>query len=579
MMDALYFTSFEDCSPPPSVPLTISRERLWHFIAALSLGLGLWYCQWRWTHSLNPDALAFSISVALAETLALVGCALFYFDIWRQEDTAPSLPPKTRALAGLSGKGPILLDVYITTVDESAELLEFTIRDALSATIPDGYLKNIFVLDDGNRAEIARLARRYNIEYFARGSKVGFKAGNLRHALLRTNGDFFLICDADTRIFKHFFVNTLGYFCDATVAWVQTPHWFYDIPDGREIDDASFSEPKRRLRCALKVEKTNDPFMSDPGLFFDVIQRRRNRNNASFCCGAASIHRREALLAVALHDYSKRLTKKRRNTSPALRQLALAAHDFEPFRYHVSEDIYTSIQSQSMRTIKWKSVYHPNIESKMLSPWGMQAWASQRGKYAGGSLNIFIRDNIFFKRGLPLKTKLHYGATFWSYLSSTWLFILLCAPVLALLSGQAPVSAPTHEFFMHLIPFLIANEMALIIGCYGYDINKGRKLAIACIPLTLRALYFALRGRRITFNATPKIPLLSGSMSIVKTHILLIFVTSFAIGFACFGYIKGWSNTSLTFLILNGFWGFWNIYSLWAAPRAALWCAPKASKG
>ncbi len=581
MMDSLYFKAFEDCTPPASVPLTRTRERIWHFFAALSLGLGLWYCQWRWTHTLNPEAITFSIVVALAETLAFIGCILFYFDIWRQDDTIALAPPKTRAQAGLSGTGPILLDIYITTLDETADLLEFTIADALSAVVPDGWVRQVHLLDDGNRTEIAGLAKRYNIGYFARGSKTGFKAGNLRHALLRTEGDFFLICDADTRIFKEFFLNSLGYFRDSTVAWVQTPHWFYDIPDGRKVDDNSGSGSglPTFIQRIVRNEKAKDPFMSDPGLFFDVIQRRRNRNNASFCCGAASIHRREAVFSVALHDYSKHLLDTKLPVSKAHRQLALAAHDLQPFRYHVSEDIYTSIQSQSVKNSKWKSVYHPNIESKMLSPWGMQSWASQRQKYAGGSLNIFIRDNVLFKRGLPLLSKLHYGATFWSYLSSTWLLILLCAPALTLFSGSAPISAPSHAFFLHLVPFLIANEIALIVGCFGYDINKGRKLAIACIPITLKALWLALHGQKINFNATPKIPLLSGATRIVKTHLLLIGATGFAIIFACYGYARGWSNISLTFLVLNGFWGLWNIYTLWAAPRAAFWHAPTATKG
>lgn len=43
-----------------------------------------------------------------------------------------------------------------------------------------------------------------------------------------------------------------------------------------------------------------DPFLSDPVVFFDVIQRRRNRNGASFCYGAASFHRREAVFLTGL---------------------------------------------------------------------------------------------------------------------------------------------------------------------------------------------------------------------------------------------------------------------------------------
>lgn len=38
-------------------------------------------------------------------------------------------------------------------------------------------------------------------------------------------------------------------------------------------------------------------------MFYDVILRRRNWANAAFCCGAASVHRREAVMQAALRSY------------------------------------------------------------------------------------------------------------------------------------------------------------------------------------------------------------------------------------------------------------------------------------
>jgi len=64
---------------------------------------------------------------------------------------------------------------------------------------------------------------------------IGFKAGNMRNAMEKTSGDFIVICDADTRIFPTFLVNNLGYFRDPKVAWVQTPQWFFDLPEGKNL--------------------------------------------------------------------------------------------------------------------------------------------------------------------------------------------------------------------------------------------------------------------------------------------------------------------------------------------------------
>ena len=53
-----------------------------------------------------------------------------------------------------------------------------------------------------------------------------------------------------------------------------------------------------------------DPFFNDPRMFYDVILRRRNWANAAFCCGAASIHRREAVMQAALRSYAGLLKRR-----------------------------------------------------------------------------------------------------------------------------------------------------------------------------------------------------------------------------------------------------------------------------
>jgi hypothetical protein len=68
----------------------------------------------------------------------------------------------------------------------------------------------------------------------------------------QTSGDFIVICDADTRLLPTILEHTLGYFRDPDVAWVQTPQWFYDIPEGVALPDwldaASGGRPPARAR-------------------------------------------------------------------------------------------------------------------------------------------------------------------------------------------------------------------------------------------------------------------------------------------------------------------------------------------
>ena len=56
------------------------------------------------------------------------------------------------------------------------------------------------------------------------------KAGNINTAFKRTEGELVLILDCDHMPVKHFLKHTVGFFFDKKVAFVQTPHWFYN-PD------------------------------------------------------------------------------------------------------------------------------------------------------------------------------------------------------------------------------------------------------------------------------------------------------------------------------------------------------------
>jgi cellulose synthase (UDP-forming) len=248
-------------------------------------------------------------------------------------------------------------------------------------------------LDDGKRPAMEAVAREEGVNYITRSDNVGFKAGNLRNAMSATSGDFILICDADMHPFPTFLEETLGYFRDPKVAWVQTPHWFYDIPPGvplpalleRRLGTFGRGIGRAFERIFGPVQIGEDPFANDPQLFFDVIQRRRNWANASFCCGAGSIHRREAVMEAALRQWSDQVAAAAGRNEKAARQLTGEAaimdsisnamrwqsaleEEFQPYKFHVSEDIYTSIVLHSDRERGWKSILHPVVQSKMLSP-------------------------------------------------------------------------------------------------------------------------------------------------------------------------------------------------------------------
>jgi cellulose synthase (UDP-forming) len=141
------------------------------------------------------------------------------------------------------------VDVFVTTWDEPVELVRRSVRDAKrSATHP---------LALASRARrrtppaMRAMAEDEGVCYLTRPTNDGFKAGNLRNGLERTDGDLFVICDADTRPLPALLEETLGYFRDPRVAWVQTPQWFYDVARGTPLPEWLAGGPARPRRRAI----------------------------------------------------------------------------------------------------------------------------------------------------------------------------------------------------------------------------------------------------------------------------------------------------------------------------------------
>ncbi|ABV85626.1 glycosyltransferase [Shewanella pealeana] len=600
-----YFNEFEKRKPPQPTPHSVPRELLYQYLATCNICLGLWYLVWRWGFALNYDAMWFSLPLAFAESCAFIGTILFTFNLWKTKDEPKKKPPKTvnECINDPMEDRPLSVDILFPTYDEEPELIELSIKDALKVRYPHEIEIRIFILDDGKRAEMAQLAERLQVEYITRDSNVGYKAGNLKNALEQTYGDFIVICDADTRPFPTILENTLGYFKDPDVAWVQTPQWFFDLPAGERLPlwlKNRLGTPIGWLGSAFEklygpVTLGKDPFANDPQMFYDVIQRRRNWANASFCCGAGSIHRREAVMEAALRSYSQQISQEhdaierqiRKQTkekqvessiSNNLRQEIIFDTEFTPYKFHVSEDIYTSLILHGDTERQWRSIQHPQVESKMLSPQDLQSWTVQRFKYSGGSIDIFMNDNPLFKKGMSLKQKIMYGASFWSNLSAIWNVIFLACPIVYFLTSIAPVSAYDTTFYMHFLPFVITAELAMMVGTWGIAGYQGKTNFLSFFPVNLKALWTVLRGKKISFPTTPKNRQQGRFLHLVIPQMAVLALSLASMGFAWYAYsTHAFGNYSLGGLILNSFWAINNMMAMWGMIAAAYWSPPSNS--
>lgn len=111
----------------------------------------------------------------------------------------------------------VAVDVYVTTYGEDLDTIDRTV----SAAVAMHGAHTTYVLDDGKSDDVRALAARLGAEYVVREGNAGAKAGNINHALSVTSGDFFVILDADFVPAPDFLYQTVPFFAEAQVAFVQ----------------------------------------------------------------------------------------------------------------------------------------------------------------------------------------------------------------------------------------------------------------------------------------------------------------------------------------------------------------------
>ncbi len=66
------------------------------------------------------------------------------------------------------------------------------------------------------------------------------------------------------------------------------------------------------------------------------------------------------------------------------------------------------------------------------------------------------------------------------------------------------MAAYSSQFFLHVVPFILSLELAMMAGTWGIAGQSAKASYLASFPIGLSALWTVLRGRRIAFRVTPK---------------------------------------------------------------------------
>lgn len=413
------------------------RVVLWAFFAA-----GIVYLVWR-TGTFHPHYPVFSRVLYAAELFGFFTALLHAFMTWRLTRRVSPAPPE-----GLR------VDVFIPTYNEDIAIVR---RTVLAAKAMD-YPHTTWILDDGKRSQMRRLATELGVRYLARTENTHAKAGNLNHALQHSQADFIATFDADHAPRRDFLIKTLGFFNDPRVAFVQTPQDFYNLDSYQNRTEAE----QRRA-------------WSEQSLFFRIIQRGKDYWNSAFYCGSCAVIRRRAL------------------------------DDIGGFATGtVTEDIHTSLR---LHKRGWRSVYLPESLAYGIAPAKIEPFLKQRIRWGMGAMNVWRREGILTARGLSLAQRLSYLATALAYFDGWQKFIFYLAPVLVLTTGMMPLSVDGREFLSYFIPYYLLNFLAFeeIARGYGrsllieqYNLSRFAAFAWSTVGLLFRQRRFVVTDKRLS---------------------------------------------------------------------------------
>lgn len=395
----------------------------------------------------------------------------------------------------LIGGKPIAVDVLITAYGEDPAKVETTVRAAIAM---QGEHRT-WILDDGGSDELRELADRLQVRYVRRLNNHGAKAGNVNHGLSLTKGDFFVILDADFVPKRKFLHETVPFFVDERVAFVQTPQTYGNL---------------------VSLVAKGAGYMQ--AVFYRFIQPGRNRFNAAFCVGTNVVYRR-----AAIDDIGGVVTDSK------------------------SEDVWTSIH---LHERGWRSVYIPMTLAVGDAPETIEAYSKQQLRWATGGFEILVQHNPFSrKRTLTMDQRLMYMVTATHYLTGLAPLLLLLVPPLEIFFDLRPMTLNISigQWLLFYSGFYLLQIVLAFftLGSFRYEVLM---LATVSFPIYVKALSNVIAGKDVAWNVTGRKGVRTSPFNFIIPQML------FFLFLALTSVVAIWRDTDNGVLTLATIWNLLN---------------------
>lgn len=340
---------------------------------------------------------------------------------------------------------PATVAVFITCYGEPLEVIRRTAEAARDLWGEH----TTWILDDGRSDAVRSMAAEVGVQYIRRLSSGGAKAGNVNHALSQVKTDYFAIFDADFVPKPEFLYQTLPFFIDSNVAFVQTPQ--------------SYGNMKNLISRGAGYMQA---------VFYRFVQPGRNHFNAAFCVGTNVLFRRAAVDDVGgIYTNSK------------------------------SEDVWTSLM---LHERGWRSIYIPDVLAVGDAPETIEDYTKQQLRWATGGFEILFTHNPFSPRHkLTMDQRLMYFVTATHYLTGIAPGLLLFVPALEIFFDLRPVVLGT-TFATWLLFYAGFYLMQIILAFYTLGSFRWEVLILAqsSFPIYYQAFINAFSGKEQKWHVT-----------------------------------------------------------------------------
>jgi cellulose synthase (UDP-forming) len=420
----------------------------------------------------QPGNHLFFYLLLVGELFHLVQILGYCMTVWDGSVTAP-----------FSNRFKPAVDVFITVAGEPVEIVRQTAQAAIAMKYPRFHvylLNDGFVAQKDNWQEIDALATELGITSITRRKPGGAKAGNINYALAHTSSPYVVVFDADHVPYPSFLKETMGYFKDEKMGFVQTPQYYKNNAQNK-VTDAAWSQQ---------------------ALFFGPIMSGKNRYNAAFMCGTNMVLNRKAIMEAG-----------------------------GMCETNIAEDFLTSL---FVHDKGWNSLYLPKVLAEGLAPEDFLSYYKQQFRWTRGSLEVIFKYNPLLRRGLSTMQRLQYLISSSYFLSGLVVLYDALLPLVFLFTGIIAVHTSTMTLAIIFIPYIFITFFTLQATSNFSLTYQAMAFSLSSFFLQIRGIVAVLTHQKTSFSVTSKQQIKGNFLYLTIPHITYIALAVVGLGVGLF---------------------------------------------